>query len=241
MKILKKICAKGNDRFGKPAATIAFLGDSVTQGCFECYITSSGGIETVFDPDNSFPSLTVKFLHILYPAAQINLINAGISGDSAPSGLARFGRDIAPYVPDLVVIGYGLNDSARGFEGINDYAEAINGICRKSAEVGAECIILTPNMMNTTVSCHLKSDTMRSLACSFANSQERGILDKYVEAAVAVAEERDIPVCDMYSRWKEMSEYGVDVTELLANKLNHPIREMSRVTAMALVETMFNK
>ena len=241
MKILNKICEKENDRFGKSSATIAFLGDSVTQGCFECYITSSGGIETVFDPDNSFPSLTVKFLHLLYPASQINLINAGISGDSAPSGFARFERDIEPYHLDLVVIGYALNDSSRGLEGIADYTEAMNGICRKSAGLGAECIILTPNMMNTAVSCHLTSDTMRSLAQSFAETQVKGVLEKYAEAAVKVAENRGIPVCDMYSRWKKMSEYGVDVTELLANKLNHPLREMSRVTAMALIETMFNK
>ena len=240
MRILNKICEKGNDRFGKESATIAFLGDSVTQGCFECYITSSGGIETFFDPDNSFPSLTVKFLHTLYPAVQINLINAGISGDSAPNGLARFERDIAPYHPDLIVIGYALNDSSEGLEGISSYETAMNDICRKSAELGAECIILTPNMMNTTVSCHLTSDSMRSLAKSFAETQEKGVLDKYAEAAVRVAEELGIPVCDMYSRWKKMSEYGVDVTELLANKLNHPIREMSRVTAMALIETMFN-
>ena len=39
--------------------------------------------------------------------------------------------------------------------------------------------------------------------------------------------------------WKLMQEKGVDVTELLSNKLNHPTREMNWFTAYKLVETMF--
>ena len=38
MNILKKIRAKQADLFAPPVA-IAFLGDSVTQGCFEVYLT----------------------------------------------------------------------------------------------------------------------------------------------------------------------------------------------------------
>ena len=49
MNILKKIRAKQADLFAPPVA-IAFLGDSVTQGCFEVYLTSEGAVQTVFEP-----------------------------------------------------------------------------------------------------------------------------------------------------------------------------------------------
>lgn len=37
MKIMNRIHEKANDNANKPGVTIAFLGDSVTQGCFELY------------------------------------------------------------------------------------------------------------------------------------------------------------------------------------------------------------
>jgi hypothetical protein len=38
--------------------------------------------------------------------------------------------------------------------------------------------------------------------------------------------------------WEKLEQAGVDVTELLANKLNHPIREFHYYMAMKLIETM---
>ena len=53
MNILKKIRAKQADLFAPPVA-IAFLGDSVTQGCFEVYLTSEGAVQTVFEPESGY-------------------------------------------------------------------------------------------------------------------------------------------------------------------------------------------
>ena len=44
MKIMNRIHEKANDNANKPGVTIAFLGDSVTQGCFELYKKSDGSI-----------------------------------------------------------------------------------------------------------------------------------------------------------------------------------------------------
>jgi hypothetical protein len=49
----------------------------------------------------------------------------------------------------------------------------------------------------------------------------------------------DIPVCDCYALWKTLYKSGVDVTELLANKINHPTRDMNWMFAYELVKTMF--
>lgn len=53
-----------------------------------------------------------------------------------------------------------------------------------------------------------------------------------------LCKEYNITVCDLYSVWEKMSSLGVDTTELLANKLNHPIREMHYYIAIKLIEVI---
>ncbi len=235
MEIIKKIADKNADIYGAKPVTIAFLGDSVTQGCFECYINADNQIDTIFESESGFAALMRNMLHMLYPAAQINIINSGISGDNARNGNSRFERDIAPFSPDLVVVGYGLNDCTRGEKGILPYTEALASVFEKTKQLGAECIFLTPNLMNDTVSPHLKDEKLRELARGFTNN----ILDQYVAAAKATAEACRVPVCDVYAKWCRLRDCGVNTTELLSNKLNHPTREMHRLTAYSLLETMF--
>src|SRR5574344_373203 len=107
MKIIEKINAK-RDMNNEKAVTIAFLGDRVTQGCFECYKTSKTSLETIFDYKSAFSTRMREILNILFPEIQINIINSGISGDAAVNGYKRMDRDILAYNPDLCVVSYGL-------------------------------------------------------------------------------------------------------------------------------------
>lgn len=66
-----------------------------------------------------------------------------------------------------------------------------------------------------------------------AQLQNGGTMDRYMQAAVAVAHACGASVCDCYAEWKRMSETR-DVTELLANRINHPIPEMHALFADAL-------
>ena len=65
-----------------------------------------------------------------------------------------------------------------------------------------------------------------------------GILDAHLDAARALCVEMGVPVCDCYKIWQSMYEGGVNTTELLANKINHPIREMHQLFAYELVKIM---
>ncbi len=235
MNIIKKIAAKNSDIYGASPVTIAFIGDSVTQGCFEVYYKRDGNIETIFESENAFSAKVKRILNYLYPSAQINIINSGISGDVAENGNRRFERDIAKYSPDLVVVGFALNDCCRGGEEYKEiYVNSLREIFRKTKEMSAECIFLTPNMMNDRVSPHLQDERLVALAESFINNS----LQDFVKAAKAVAREEGVTVCDIYEDWKLMQASGVDITELLSNKLNHPTREMNMFTAYKIVETM---
>ncbi|MBQ3221674.1 MAG: GDSL family lipase [Clostridia bacterium] len=239
MKIRELLRKKENDRLGNKPITIAFLGDSVTQGCFECYLIPPNSFETVFDYKSAYSTRIREILNILYPSAQVNVINSGISGDVAPSGLNRLERDILAFQPDLVVVSYGLNDSGAGFDGIPNYANALDGIFARLQKEGIDTIFLTQNYCNTKVSPHLRDELFVSLANSFsANMQNNGVLKAYFEKAREVCAKYGVKVCDLYPVWERMEKLGIDVTELLANKLNHPIREIHYYMAIKLIETM---
>ena len=210
MKIIDKLNVK-QDIYGEKPVTIAFLGDSVTQGCFECYIKEDGKIETVFDYKSAYSTRLREMLNIL------------------------------PFSPDLVVVSYGLNDACKGIEKLDNYRKNLREIFENVSLGGAEVIFLTQNAMNTKKSCHLKGDdALTKTAVMTANIQNDGVMKAYMDAAKQVANECGVKVCDVYPMWEKMIAGGVDTTELLANKINHPIREIHYYMAMKLIETMFD-
>lgn len=238
MKIMDKIKAKALDNAGAEGITLAFIGDSVTQGCFEIYNKADGNIETIFDKTNAYHKHLADMLAILFPTVPVNIINAGISGGRAPHGLDRLERDVIRHQPDLTVVCFGLNDSSKGLGMIGDYTEAMGKIFDQLKAAGSEVIFMTPNMMCTHVSCHIKEQNHIECAEMIAKNQNEGVLDTYLEAAKKVAEEKGVAICDCYAKWKRLYECGADITELLANKINHPTREMNKLFAVSLLETM---
>lgn len=233
-----KIRAKIENNYDCPGVTVAFLGDSVTQGCFEVYRKSETEIETVFDKNHAYHKYFADIFTVLCPNVPVNIINAGISGGVAPHGLARLENEVLKYNPDLVVVCFGLNDSGGGKEGIERYINALGEIFDKIRESGSELIFMTPNMMCTELSCHLHDDMIKEIAQNIAERQNAGILDAYIESAKALCEKKNVKVCDCYAKWKRLHELGFNITELLSNKINHPTREMNMMFAYSLVETI---
>lgn len=239
MSILTKIKEKQADIFNASPITVVFLGDSVTQGCFELYKTSPTTLNTVFDYNNAFSTKFKQMLNLLYPSVQINVINSGISGDNATGGLARMERDVLKYSPDLVVVGFALNDSTKGLDKLEGYKTAMQEIITKVKTIDAECILLTPNMMNTYVSYRVTDEMIKGVAEKCMTIQNEGVLDKYVEVLRMIGKENGVKVCDVYAKWKDMHNAGIDTTELLSNYANHPIRELHTLTATMLIDTIF--
>lgn len=238
MKIMTLLAEKGKDRWGKKIPTIVFLGDSVTQGCFEVYEKNDGNIETVFDKNSTYHGYLNQILTELFPDTTINIINAGISGDRAPLGAERLQRDVLDYNPDLTVVCYGLNDNGWGKENLHLYINALDDIFTRLKEAGGEVIFMTPNMQNVSISCHIDNEKIREIAENVMNSQNSGNLDFYLDAAKELAKKHGIKICDVYAKWKKLYKYGVDVTELLSNKINHPTRQMNWLFATSLLDTL---
>ena len=238
MQIAEKFAKKAQNNREEAPVTIAFYGDSVTQGCFELYKVGEAGHQTVFDRTSVYHAKLAQILSVLYPTVSINMINGGISGSGAKGSLGRLERDVLKFCPDLTVVCFGLNDSGKGPEGLQDYKDSLKTIFERLKEAGSEIIFMTPNMMATEVSCHVTDSHFIAIAEDACKHQNEGIMDQYMQAAKEVCKEHGVRVCDCYEKWKALKASGVDVTELLANKINHPTREMHWLFAYSLVETM---
>lgn len=240
MQIIKKIMQKQNDLLGAPSVTIAFLGDSVTQGCFDVYWQSGVGVQTFFTQEDAYHRHLAKLLAMLYPSVPFNIINAGVSGITAPQGLARLEQDVLSHNPDLVVVCFGLNDSMSGINCVGAYTDALGRIFSELHKRNIETIFMTPNMMCTEVSDHLSDSRIIEIAERAKIIQNDGVLRKYLDAAKKVCQESNVPVCDCYHKWELLHSNGVRITDLLSNGINHPTKEMNWLFAVTLLEQLFH-
>ena len=80
--------------------TVAYIGGSITEG-----LTAG--------PDDCWAKLSYSRLCERFPSAQINYVNAGMSGTPSTLGIIRAERDVlAPYGnPDIVFIEFAVNDA----------------------------------------------------------------------------------------------------------------------------------
>lgn len=240
MRITEKFRENARELGKHRPITIGFLGDSVTQGCFELYNTSEQSLETEFRSYHAYHNKLKRIFNEIFPSVPVNVINAGISGDTASGGLNRLDRDILSFLPDLVVICYGLNDANRGLEGLAIYAESLEAMFQRLNSLQIETIFMTPNTIATRVVAEEKDPYIRSVMNKVINVQTQGIMDAYMAKAREVCEQHHIPVCDCYSKWKKLEDDGSDITRLLANRINHPSEKMHWLFAVSLFEMIMD-
>ena len=198
--------------------TIVALGDSVTHG--------SVGFGDEMDYDTVYWNRLRKKLQAVNEFVPVNMINAGIGGDTATQCLKRLDSQVLAYHPDLVIVCYGLNDVNHPLE---SYRESLRTIFARCQAAGCEVVFLTPNMLNTYVVEDVE-ERYREYSATTAAWQNEGRMDAFMDAAREVAAEAGVAVCDCYAIWKEISRTQ-DTTRLLANRINHPTREMHALFA----------
>ena len=223
MKTLEKISARNKDAWNQPVVSVACLGDSVTHGCV--------GFGDEMDYETVYWNRLRKKLLAVCDQIPINVINAGIGGDTTPGALARLDRQVLIHQPDLVTVCYGLNDVNLP---LAQFGTSLREIFRRLTAAGTEVIYMTPNMLNTYVADDVE-ERWRDYAAVTADFQNNGRMDAYMAEARAAAAEFGVPVCDCYAKWKQLSRTE-DTTMLLANRINHPTREMHELFAQSLFE-----
>lgn len=241
MKLKERIAAKSRDIHGTKPVTLAFLGDSVTQGCFECLLNpQTGRMATDYDIKNGYHEKLKQLIQTVFPDVPINLVNAGISGDTAQGGLKRLERDVLAYQPDFCVVCFGLNDCGQFDEGLAPYGDALDQIFAKLHDAGVETVFMTPNMIAPTINRHMHPQLLgEGGPAERIVGKQMKYLAPYLERAREMARKNNVPICDCYEKWHKLHEAGADVSELLSNHLNHPTREMHWLFAVSLFEMIF--
>ena len=209
----------GLEQFG-PINIVAF-GDSITHGVMNGYN----------DYENVYWNRLRKKLNAFRNFMPVNIIDAGIGGTTATASLKRMESQVFRHAPDLVIICFGLNDVNFEFE---DYIHSLKTIFSQCRVREIDCIFMSPNMLNTYVADDTPAK-FREYAFETAEMQNSGKTDKYIYAAMDLAREMGVPVCDCYSKWKELAKTE-DTTMLLCNRINHPTPEMHELFANALYD-----
>ena len=225
MKISEKVKMDRDGLEEHGPITIVAFGDSITHGGFN---------DGEMDYDLVYWNRLRMKINENYKFIPVNVINAGIGGLTAHQSVARIDRQVLAHNPDLVIVCFGLND-VNVDKSI--YLGALSTIFERCKASGAEVIFMSPNMLNTYVS-EETSPMHLSYAARMCKIQTSGRMDEYMADACALARECGVAVCDCYSKWKELSKTQ-DTTLLLANRINHPTREMHKLFSDSLYEVIF--
>ena len=226
MKIKEKILMdrEGLEKHGP--INIVIFGDSVSHGAFNGYM----------DYERVYWNQLRQMLNRYRDFVPINMINASIGGTTAAKSVCRLEKQVLIHQPDLVIVCFGLNDVNGELE---EYLDALRAIFGRIQAAGTDLIFMTPNMLNTRVA----EDTDEYYKCyagKTAEMQNSGRMDAFMAAAIALAQELNVAVCDCYAEWKKRAERE-DITLLLDNRINHPTPEMHTLFAEHLYEMILGE
>ncbi len=212
------------------AATYVAMGDSVTQGCMQ---------NGVLEYENVYHQVLKRSIEQHYPGTVLNVINSGVSGDTAQESRSRWERDVLMYKPDLVTICFGHNDAHNRQDGIAPFKQAISALVEQiRSKTEAELLLMTPCMM-TNRDNKAVAEEHRSLIPAFIQLAEDGILPMYVDAVRELSMELSVPLLDVYAMWEQMERDGGDIVSQLSNGINHPGAQFHIQWGAALEEMLF--
>ncbi|MEH3113822.1 SGNH/GDSL hydrolase family protein [Pedobacter terrae] len=180
---------------------ICFYGNSIETG-----YNSSGFIGgPPYMP--SWPELVSwKLQH--YFKSEVKYYNPSVPGKMAKWGVEQASALVSPIKPDLVIIGFGMNDGASRVSR-EDFKKQISSIIKtvKSAHPLAEFILIAPMLANPL-------------------AVQDGIQSHYLEALNQL-DSKDVEIIDMTGVHQELLKHK-SYQDMTGNNINHPNDYLSR-------------
>jgi len=189
-----------NKLTGGAPVTIVALGDSLTQG----WMVSTGYLDFL-----------KEMLHTKFPQIRLKLINGGIPGDTADSGLYRLKRDVLHYRPDCVFIQYAINDAFSGFTE-QHFKSNIKGIIDGIMENGDADIVLITSVY-------------------IGDNEDNRHVEGYYHQLEALGGDYGVPVVQTHEYWKKKISEGIISGSLVQYDGVHPTEEGYRLMAEAVM------
>ncbi|MGV3485566.1 MAG: SGNH/GDSL hydrolase family protein [Planctomycetaceae bacterium] len=187
--------------------SIVLMGDSISTGCN----ASAWGKGAPFQP--AYQDLLLEHLRKHYQT-NVTLTNLSVGGTATPWGITMIDQ-VLTHKPDLVVLAFGMNDSA-GRSGQEYGKNVASMIAKTRAELPKTEFILIASMLGNRDWVALKHDVF---------PQYRDELAALCQPGVALA--------DMTSVWEEFLKRKKDC-DLTGNGVNHPNDFGHRVYAQVL-------
>jgi len=194
---------------GKEPVRIVCFGDSITGVYYH-----TGGRRAWCD-------MLGLALQRLYPQAKLEMVNAGISGNTSAAGLKRIERDVLARKPHLVVVMFGMNDCAGG--DVQAFRANLKTIVQRCREVGAAVVLCTPNSI-------YPQDTRRVQH-----------LAAFADGVRQVASELSAPLADCYRAYEDLRAANPTEWKLLMSETIHPCMNGHKLFAEVIAETVSGK
>ncbi len=196
-------------------AKIEFFGDSITVGC-----NASGTIYGGNNPPycESWPEMVVRYLQDKY-GVELEVTNTAIGGTTTRQGADRFEKDVLSYAPDLLIIGYGMNDPGTSLEEYKGMIGQMIGQYRQKVADG-NVILISPMLPNVETNwCVLQPQFEKVLA--------------------ELAEENNFcALAPMTSLHRDILKAGKRYRDMTGNNVNHPNDFIIRVYAQAVLTAL---
>lgn len=189
--------------------TVVCFGDSVTGVYYH-----TGG-------RRAYTDMLGIALRRAYPQADVQMVNAGISGHTTQNGLERLERDVLRHRPTLVTIMFGLNDMTR--VPLEQYRQNLATLISKCRDSGAEVLLCTPNNVISTP----------------GRPTEK--LETYCATLRDLAREQEVPVADCYAELERERLRAPQAWRLLLSDEIHPNMDGHQRLAEILAKAISGK
>lgn len=145
----------------------------------------------------------------LYPRGEIKVVNRAIGGETSEGGLERIEADVVRLQPDLVTIGYGMNDQNKYETGngvpLDDYERNMRSMIQAIRQgTSSDIVLVTPCEPNPLW------------------QHTSGTIHEYADAIRRLGAECGLSVADAHALWVAELAAGKTPESLLLNNINHP-------------------
>ncbi|MFD0672608.1 SGNH/GDSL hydrolase family protein [Cohnella sp. GCM10027633] len=161
------------------------------------------------EPRLAYGNRLAEQLRRLYPGGRLSVVNLSVGGESSIGGVNRVQADVIPLMPDLVSIGYGMNDQYKLDNGngvpLEDYEKNLRLMIDTITEkCGSDIVLVSPcepnpNWLYASGDIHLYAETIRRLGREYG-----------------------VGVADAHALWRQELAAGKTPESLLLNNINHP-------------------
>jgi lysophospholipase L1-like esterase len=147
------------------AVMIVAIGSSSTQG-----VGAS-------DKAHSYPAVLADELRRRWPRLAVTVVNKGVGGQTADQMLARFGTDVMPYRPQLVIWQTGSNSTLKG-TAIESYAATLRSGLRRLRAARIDVVLMDPQYAPKVIAKPLHQRMIAALGAA-ANDFRVAVFHRY--------------------------------------------------------------